>query len=506
MNLDLKSDKLSFIRPVYRRRLSREETAEVIVPDALPDILRILDAQGDVYLRSKDSDNGSVTVTGVMELTVLYVPESGTGVNRLSATLPFSVTGESPEITADCLIVARPALIGADARTVNPRKIVLRGEAECDTALYTAETAYNTSPREQEGVYFKSESVTERVPCSVNEKTFVFTDEGRLPESAEPVGEILRYTTTLDCQEPKAVGSRAVVKGTAVTTVTYVSREGRLNTERFETPFSQVVETDAPGEAADFELIPVLTGVYVQRGCGDDTGAETMNLEIHAVCQCVAYADVHCETVTDAYSTLHPMTANLSGFSLPGLVGLENMQDTVTVNVPVSQGCEKVCAVTARFAASHMTPGAEGTQFASSVIVTVIYQDPSGQLLSAVKRGEVTKLLPPGDVTVNPCIAGEAGIGMTSESVEVRVPVSIGLTRCRETAVSRVESVDLEEETPLDVSQRPSVVMTRAYPGKDLWSLAKKHMSTPELIEEANALETGEQPEPGRLLLIPRCR
>lgn len=502
MNIDLKSDKGSFVRRVFSKRFTREETAEVIVPDALPDILRILDTDGYMCLRGKDSTDGHVTVTGTAELTVLYVPESGEGVRKLTASIPMELSCDGEEITADSLITATLTLTGADSRTVNPRKIVARAECACEAALYMPETVYSTAPREREGVYFKTGSETMRLPVSVGEKTFIITDDARLPESAPEMGELLGCVTALTLESAKPVGSRAVVKGAAETTVLYVDREGNLCREALVSPFSQIVETDAAGEPAELDVALSVTGAYATRSLMDETGGDGLSLEIHAVAQCVAYADRTFDMVTDAYSVQNPMELHRTSCTAEKLAGRETVTEEMTVSVPTGDRAAKVASVGVMMTGSGIRTSSEGRVYAAGVCVTVIYADKNGELLSASRRAELEKPVEEG-VEIVARIAGKPNVTVTEESIEARVILELTKTRHERAEVAGVESVELDEEHGLDKSAIPAVTVVRG--GKmDLWELAKRFLSTPQLILEASGLEEDCDMDSERVLLVPR--
>lgn len=75
MDLNLKQEEIRYIKAVYRNTLVKEETAEVVVPDSLPDIMRIIDADAVALLRSKEADGGRVTITGIVNVSVIYIPD-----------------------------------------------------------------------------------------------------------------------------------------------------------------------------------------------------------------------------------------------------------------------------------------------------------------------------------------------------------------------------------------------------------------------------------------------
>lgn len=503
MNIDLKADRISFQKPALRRTLVREETAEAIVPDALPDILRILDTGGTVCLRGKDSSDGRVTVTATAELTVLYVPESGRGVRKIAVSVPMEITGDCPEELSDALMTATLTLTGADARTVNPRKVVVRAECACDARLYMPAALVNTVPKETEGVYYKTCSGTARLPVSVREKTFVITDEARFREGAPAVGEILRARTALTVESAKAVGSRAVVKGTALTDVLYEGKEGGLYNETLASPFSQIVETDAVGEAADFDVAMAVTSFYSTRSLMDESGGDTLSLEIHAVCQCVAYADTATERVTDAYSVKCPVELTMGQCGTECLLGREKLHSEAAVSVPTAERAAKVLSVTANTVAGNVRNAQEGRVAVTVLQASVLYENASGEISASSRRVETEWKLPAGGELGCVSVAGDIQVNINDGAIELRAGLEAEVSRVEEMNEAYVECLELQEEQALDKADLPTLTVVRCA-SHDLWTLAKSHFSTQEAILEASGLEPDTVPEKGTVLLVPR--
>ena len=79
--------------------LCQEETLETIVPDACPDILRIVAVCGQATLNGKQAREGAAAVSGSVRAVLLYQPEEGGGLRRMEAALPFSAQLEAPGLT-----------------------------------------------------------------------------------------------------------------------------------------------------------------------------------------------------------------------------------------------------------------------------------------------------------------------------------------------------------------------------------------------------------------------
>ena len=92
MELELDRTQLSGYEAVLDTTVFHEETLEMIVPDACPDILRICDTEGKVFLKSKEAQEGRVEVSGTVRAAILYLPDGEEGMRRVEATLSFTST------------------------------------------------------------------------------------------------------------------------------------------------------------------------------------------------------------------------------------------------------------------------------------------------------------------------------------------------------------------------------------------------------------------------------
>ena len=61
----------------------QEETAETIVPDYCPDIARVIESGGTVYLHSREIRDSKAELRGSVQVTVLYTPEGESGIRSL---------------------------------------------------------------------------------------------------------------------------------------------------------------------------------------------------------------------------------------------------------------------------------------------------------------------------------------------------------------------------------------------------------------------------------------
>ena len=90
MELDLKKACFDTYEVGGDVTLTQEETAETIVPDYCPDIARIIETEGNVYLHSRELRDGKGEVSGTVRVTVLYTPDGESGIRTLEFAMPFT--------------------------------------------------------------------------------------------------------------------------------------------------------------------------------------------------------------------------------------------------------------------------------------------------------------------------------------------------------------------------------------------------------------------------------
>ena len=71
MELELKKQSFDTYEAGAETTLTAEETAETIVPDYCPDMARIIDTEGMVFLHGRDFRDGKATLSGTVRVTVL---------------------------------------------------------------------------------------------------------------------------------------------------------------------------------------------------------------------------------------------------------------------------------------------------------------------------------------------------------------------------------------------------------------------------------------------------
>ena len=218
MELELKKACFDAYEAAGELTLTQEETAETIVPDYCPDIARIIETTGKVFLHSREMRDGRAEISGTVRVTVLYTPEGEGGIRTLEFAMPFTVEtdGRSLPDCAALLADTEPELL--ETRMLNPRKVF----THCK--LVTRLTGYQRRPlcfcTDAEAgpelcIEKKQEQQHAIVLTHIAEKDFTFSEQMDLSPGREGAAEILTSRAASCCSRVSSPSASCTGRRTA---------------------------------------------------------------------------------------------------------------------------------------------------------------------------------------------------------------------------------------------------------------------------------------------------
>lgn len=496
MELQFHKEEFGYLQTVAYGVRSQEQTQEVKLTDAMPDIGSVLGVWGQCLLRGKEWSGSGMSANGGVMAWVLYAPEDGSGARCVEVWMPFQQRWELPQTQHDGSIRVACGLKSMDARTVSARRLMVRAViSTLGEALEPVKGTLYSPEKIPEDVQLRRDSYPVCLPVEAGEKAFALEDELPLPASCGRVRKILRCTVQPELTDRKVMADKVVFRGSLVAHLLCVDEEERLVGCDLELPFSQYGELDGEySGTAEPDVIPALTDLETELL---ENGS--VRLKAGMLGQYVIYDRKLLEPVTDAYSPVRDVALGRELLVLPAVLetrqerikGQQNMDDagreaidlflsvgqsepeyrgdSIFMEIPgqftllSSREDGGLTGKTVRFAEELTLPGAQGVS-----VQTVCHQ--AGKARISASEGAVLQ----GDVVVD--------MRMVAES---QIPMVTGL-----------ELGELRAPDP----KRPSLILRRT--GEEsLWELAKGCGTTVRAILEANGLE--EAPQPGQILLIP---
>lgn len=465
-----------------------EQTQELRLPDAMPDIGKVLCSWGQVLLRGKEWRSGGMTATGGVMVWIMYLPEDGMEPQTLETWVPFQVKWDFPDTERDGIMNVDFLLRCVDARSLSARKLLVRiGVSAMGQAMVPMRMELMTPASVPEDVQLLKRSYPVKLPREAGEKPFELEEE----LSAPPMEKILRYELQPEIIDQKIMAGKVVFRGAAALRVLYRDESGALKCWEGELPFSQF--TDLEGEyddAAEAAITPAVTNLELEQG---ENGH--LHLKAGLTGQYVVYDRPVIEVVEDAYSPSREVQVHTDEANMPMV--LDQRREAVRLEQNVAGDGQMVDVF---FLTEHPITRREGDGVVMEVPGTfqVLIVDGDGTLRSETVKTQGTWQLPAHE---NSRICGISTPSGWGQGATGRVHGDVGMTATTVAGqgipmVTGLTLGDTAEPDPM----RPSLILRRAEQ-ESLWELAKRCGSTVEAIHKANDL-TGE-PEQGAMLLIP---
>ena len=490
MDVNFQNREVSCLSPALREIQNSEQTQEIKLTEGMPDVGRIVSAWGQPILRGKEWGADTLNYTGGMMVWVLYAPEDGSPERCVEGWIPFQLRWDIPEELPEGQIRLRllPRLV--DARSVSPRKILVRaGMAVSAEAFVPTQVPVPELETAPDGVELLRRTYPVRLMKEAGEKSFVLDEEPAMPDNLPRPEQIIYYCVEPKISDRKVLSEKVVFRGNANLHTLYRGEDGQLHSWDFDLPFSQYAELSGeygPEAQAEFALCPTSMELEL-----DDGGR--LRFKCGVTAQYGISDREQLNVVEDAYSPNRELTIQTQTLELPAM--LENRRETAYAqgNLPIHTAAD------VRFLPDF--PRQKYRESGVELELPGVFQSLSygedGSLGAATARWDGSMNLNADENTLLTAVPAPASIQASADSVKAELPLE--LTSAAKQQLPVVTGLTLGEERRPDPS-RPCLILRRVG-SESLWQVAKEAHSTTTAIREANGLQN--EPAPGQLLLIP---
>ena len=487
MELDFREKKLSYLQTVLWETVTQEETIETIVPDAMPDVEAIVDSFATACLRSRDCQDGALSLSGDLQAGILYT--AGEELKTLTVYAPFSLRRPAQD-ASQCCISCRVTQVEAALR--NSRKVSIR---------MTLCFGLQAWKQQEETLSAPGESLRQ-VPMQCREYPMTLLEECVQKElllretlPASPAQRVVHTTGWVQMQEEKLSGTQGVCKGELQLQVLSMDEKSCVQTGEFSLPFSQVIDLSESYESdTGLWITPVLTGL-------DCTlQGEELIVEAGICLQACAYRTVTVPVIRDAYALQGELTLEHREYGMIPELEHRRLHQELHQTLPLG---------TSEILHAQAMPGipqcrwADGAyQIQVPVQLSLCCRDGDGAVHLSRETGQLSLSVPAAKGQLQlavqsrgACFAAPAGGG-----VELRQALCL---ECSFLGEQRLSTICGGEYQPAETQEeRPALIVRTLSRETDLWELAKELRTTVSAITIANDME-GETAPAGTMLLIP---
>lgn len=497
MEIDFSKNTLDCLRRVAWEVKQEEQTQEVKVPDAMPDIGTVLGAWGQPVIRGKTWHGSSMSVSGGVMAWVLYAPEDGTMPRVVETWIPYQIRWDFPQTQRDGTMLVRTLLQNMDARSVSPRKLMVRMVVSTlGEALEPVKLDVFTPGQLPEELCILRKSYPVTLPREAGEKAFTLEEELQLPPDCADAQKLIHYSLQPEITEQKIMADKVVFRGSAKLRGLCRCADYSLRPFSLEIPFSQYGELERQyADAARANIWPQVSNAELEL-----TEDGRLQLRAGIVGQYVILDTPILEVTEDAYCPGREVKISLEMLEVPAV--LEQRTDMLRAEQTVPQDGESIQDVRLCMEHPRQVRTPDGVALQQTAGFQLLYTDMEGALKNAEVRWEGQLELPTAEETqllTEAVWAGSAAAAAAPGELRMGADLSIQTTAVSMQKIPMITGLELGDAVMPDPG-RPSLILRKAG-GDSLWQIAKQYGTSVDTIKMANSLE--QEPDAEKLLLIP---
>ena len=498
MEIKFMKKPLKCLQPFFSQIHTQEQTQEIRLPDAYPDIGKILGCWGQVLMRGKEWRSTSMGANGGVMAWVMYAPEDGTQPRVVDVWIPIQCRWDLPENADDGVMTLRPVLTSLDGRGISARKIMVRTCVDTFAQAMRKESLEVAQPPEiSDDIQLLTRSYPMELPVEAGEKQVQLEETFSLPGNLPPIRRVICYNLFPDITEKKVLGNRLVFRGQSRLELLYMTDTDEIQHWETEVPFSQYTELDddyTPGATA--WIMPMLTAMEL-----DLTEDKQVNIRAGIAAQYTVFDRSILNVVEDAFSPMRDVVPNTQQMQLPILLDSTEMELQAEGTL---QDAERLLSVSPYGEYPTLYLDQDSLQIRMDGQFQTLYQNAQGQMMGDTVRFSSS-------VPFSSAMENQTHLWMgnpakpeflpSADGFSVRSSYPVSMQVYSGQTIPMVTELELGELRQPDPN-RPSMILRRVN-NEDLWALAKGYGSTVSAIREANQL--ADEPSDGQMLLIPIC-
>lgn len=511
--MDLVKDTILVNETIHRDFSEIAVEGDIIVPDVKPDILKILQVDAISQVNSKELQNGRMTVSGKVNLKILYIPDKAEeSVKSIITAFDFSHQIENQSINDTMQAFAECDVAKVDFTLLNSRKLNIKATVAMESSIVCSKNIDVTVDVDNE-TYTEIEKKPLNIynMMSAGEEEFVVKDTLEVPSGKMSVRDVLKVDYRISDKELKPVTGKIVGKGVVNACVLYTGDNGNVEFMEFDIPFTEVFTANDVSENTNCELNYNITDMYYEVTEDSDGDNRLINLEFLVSAQIKAYNNVTMDIISDFYCPGLNTKLTRSECMISTMVHQAKTQNTLRDIVPIESNMPQIVGIYNVITKAYITKSAiENNKILAEGVIDcyILYLSDNidNPVFSYKKEIPFSYLLDAPNCTAGMNCELDAEVEHCSYSlnvaneVEIRCIISLNAKVFEERKIELITDAQLSE---IDSNHKMGIVIYFVQKGDSLWEIAKRYCVAMDDIIKLNNLDPEKPLMVGQQLIIP---
>ncbi len=500
MSVNLKCREIPLKEIVCSKYGQTKVESDLIVPDSKPDIGKILQVCGKSVITQKTAQQDKVYIQGVINLTVVYIPEGG-GIKSILCDLDFSHIIDAKGSEPGHHIWTESEVEAIDYSIVNSRKISIKADLGIDIKICKGLSPnLPTGFNEDCGIQAKYKEMSINCSSLEEEQDFRIKEKLEIPSGKKDICEIIKSSAKAHSTDLRYSDGRINAAGDIALSILYSADDGSLCSLEEAVPFNETLEgmTLPDGDCEAAYNIKEMT-LSIEEAPDGTRRFIDANILVCGIFKTTE--NIKASAIADAFGTQNPVKLSKTTYDIESIMDKSTVQIAHKESVSVPDYLPEVYKVydlsgEARVTGISIEDGRINVE--GEILSNIIYEamgegsDISGFChISSFTQSLDLPTAKADSICEAKVDLDHSGFNISSDKeLELRFIVNLTISLLKSETVEIIDSIEINENE--EKQTLPPAIIYFPDEGETVWDIAKRYMATPEDIIKNNGLETEE--------------
>lgn len=293
----MEENRIMINKKVVEKTKIIEVSGDIIVPDIKPDIINIINTNGNSYIYKEDISNGRLRVDGNIDTYVVYLADNGE-TRSMQTSISFIESIEDVNIKENMNVKYKISIENMDTKILNERKISIKANLkimaeffeQVEIKILEELTDGSSTQKLKEVVNIKSIIGRNSTKVSVKEDITI--------DSSLEIAEILKTNIEIGNMENKISYNKVLAKAEAKIRIIFLTEDGKIRLAESNIPIMSFIDIDKITEDNVCKIDYIIRNMLFKANSKE---MHSITCQVDFEVNCEAYETKNVEIIQDMY-------------------------------------------------------------------------------------------------------------------------------------------------------------------------------------------------------------
>ncbi len=271
---------------------------DVIVPDSKPDLVSVLDINGNSYLYKINVEDGKIVFDGNFDSFLIYI-SSEQETRALNMSFKFGDSIENNLIKSNMTFKYNIDIVKSESKVLNERKVNVSCVLRINYEIFEIQKIDIYNEFENiEGIQLQSSQmlVNSLIGCNSNK---VQIKEDIKVDDLDNIKEILKFNVQISNKETKVSYNKILAKAEANFSIIYITEDERTVNVKYTSPVMSFISLENIKDDSKCNIEYQIRNIFLKVNSSEE---HSISCQIDFDVSCEAYESKQISIVSDLYS------------------------------------------------------------------------------------------------------------------------------------------------------------------------------------------------------------